>query len=197
MCRMADRSQQRRAAAWHSPRCHRGQQPFTPNALSTPLRVSALFQVMRALFRHAYGLERPFSKGIPVETKWNSSGQIPLPQGLMAEPDPLGGNHTTPGGAASYHPPMPPPPALPEHCKPCLKPRHRSTWAGQPTQLCVQVWDHAHPPYPVMLGASLTESKDVAKASGPVQNSLIQAYIVCVSDSLFSQHLGTLTLICV
>lgn len=106
---------------------------------------------------------------------------------------------TTPhrGRAASLHPPMPPPPALPEHCKPCLKPRHRSTWAGQPTQLCVQVWDHAHPPYPVMLGASLTESKDVAKASGPVQNSLIQAYIVCVSDSLFSQHLGTLTLICV
>lgn len=104
MCRMADRSQQRRAAAWHSPRCHRGQQPFTPNALSTPLRVSALSQMMRALFRHAYGLERPFSKGIPVETKWNSSGQIPLPQGLMAEPDPLGGNHTTPGGGC-----LPPP----------------------------------------------------------------------------------------
>lgn len=89
---MADRSQQHRAAAWHSPRCHRGQQPFTPNALSTPLH-----------FRHAYGLGC-FPKGIPIETKWNSSGQIPLPQGLMAEPDPLGGNHTTLGGGC-----LPPP----------------------------------------------------------------------------------------
>lgn len=69
----------------------------------------------------------------------------------------------------------------------------RSTWTGHPEQP-----DALTPRYPVMLRAGSTESKqDVAKASGPVQNSLIQAYIVCVSDSLFSQHLGTLTLICV
>lgn len=64
-----------------------GVKPLHEGWFSMYLHVSALFQVMRAQLRYAHGLEC-FPKGSPVEKKWNSSGQIPLSQILMAKSDP-------------------------------------------------------------------------------------------------------------
>lgn len=131
---------------------------------------------------------------------------------LMAKSDPpvvkTLGQHNAPAHAASLHPLLPrtlaatPPPALMSKHKLqrlCPKTRHGAQREHvDRAPRAARCGAALTPQYPVMLRAGSTESKrDVAKASGPVQNSLIQAYIVCVSDSLFSQHLGTLTLICV